>query len=373
MCGDNHLPITVAVLYGYPLHIGGVESHLLSLFRGVKGASWQVFAHASPEFKTHAGSLGVSVINESIAHRFDVIGWFRFFRFIQTHRPGVIHIHSPNIFLLGIFVARISRIPCVLTIHLPAYYFVHSESLSARFRRGWYQQIERVAQHLADRTIYVSSRVYEEARSLKIVAPARACVIENGVEIKADDVRGSQLTRHDVTVCCVGRLEYQKGIDVLLEAVSLLSRRSIKAIAIIVGDGQLRTNLAATCGSLGVKSLVTFAGFQTDVSNYLMASDIFVLPSRYETMSIALLEAMASGLPCIVTNVGENAQLITDGAEGFVVPPEDVEKLADALAKLIADPDLRRRMGQAARIKVEQYSGESMAEKTFSVYQSLLK
>jgi glycosyltransferase involved in cell wall biosynthesis len=319
------------------------------------------------------GSLGVSVINESIAHRFDVIGWLRFFRFIQTHRPDVIHIHSPNIFLLGVFVARISRIPCVLTIHLPAYYFVHGESHSARLKRGWYQQIEWAAQHFADRTIYVSSRVYEEARSLEIAAPARACVIENGVEINANRARSNNLTRHDVTVCCVGRLEYQKGIDVLLEAVSLLSRRSIKTLVIIIGDGKLRTNLAAMCGSLGIQSLVTFAGFQTDVSNYLLASDIFVLPSRYETMSIALLEAMASGLPCIVTNVGENAQLITDGAEGFVVPSEDVEKLADALAKLIAAPDLRQRMGQAARIKVVQYSVKRMAEKTFSVYQSLLK
>ncbi|MBI5713142.1 MAG: glycosyltransferase family 4 protein [Chloroflexi bacterium] len=365
--------ITIAVLYGYTLHIGGVESHLLSLFRNVKGVSWQVFAHASPEFKARAGSWSVSVINESIAHRFDVIGWFRFFRFIQIHHPDVIHIHSPNIFLPGVFVARISRIPCVLTIHLPAYYFVHGENPSARFKRGWYRWIERAAQILADRTIYVSSRVYEEARSLEIVTPARACLIENGVEIKADDVRGSPLTRHDVIVCCVGRLEYQKGADILLEAVSLLSQRLIDVRLIIIGDGNLQADLATMCESLGIQSLVTFTGFQTDVSNYLMASDIFVLPSRYETMSIALLEAMASSLPCIVTNVGENAQLITDGVEGFVVPPEDAEKLADALAKLVAAPDLRQRMGQAARIKVEQYSGERMAEKTFSLYQSLLK
>lgn len=365
--------ITIAVLYGYTLNIGGVESHLLSLFRNVKGVSWQVFAHASPGFKARAGSSSVSVINESIAHRFDVTGCFRFFRFIQTHRPDAIHIHSPNIFLLGVMVARILRIPCVLTIHLPAYYFIQGQSASARFKRGWYQQIEWVAQHLADRTIYVSLRVYEEARSLEIAAPARACVIENGVKIKTDDVRGSQLSRHDVTVCCVGRLEYQKGADILLEAVSLLSQRLIDVRVFIIGDGSLRADLTTMCISLGIQSLVTFAGFQNDVSNYLMASDIFVLPSRYETMSIALLEAMASRLPCIVTNVGENPQLIIDGVEGFVVPPDDAQTLADALTKLIAASDLRQRMGQAARIKVEQYSVERMAEKTFSLYQSLLK
>ena len=137
--------ITVAVLYGYTLHIGGVESHLLSLFRDMKSVSWQVFAHASPEFKARADLLSVSVMDESIAHRFDMTRLFRFFRFIQTQRPDVIHIHSPNIFLPGILAAHISRIPCVLTIHLPAYYFVRGESPSARFKRWWYQCIERAA------------------------------------------------------------------------------------------------------------------------------------------------------------------------------------------------------------------------------------
>ena len=365
--------ITVAVLYGYTLHIGGVESHLLSLFRDMKSVSWQVFAHASPEFKARADSLSVSVMDESIAHRFDMTRLFRFFRFIQTQRPDVIHIHSPNIFLPGILAAHISRIPCVLTIHLPAYYFVRGESPSARFKRWWYQCIERAAQHLADKTIYVSSRVYEEARSLKIVAPTRACVIENGVEINVDDVRSNRLTRHDVTVCCVGRLEHQKGIDVLLKAVSLLALRLANVRLTIVGDGNLRADLAKMCESLSIQSLVTFAGFQNDVPHYLIASDIFVLPSRYETTSFALLEAMSAGLPCVVTNVGENAQLITDGVEGFVVPSEDAEKLAEALAKLIADTNLRQRMGQAARAKVEQYSAGRMVERTFKVYESLLK
>jgi glycosyltransferase involved in cell wall biosynthesis len=365
--------ITIAVLYGYRLHVGGVESHLFSLFRCMEGVSWQVFARVSPEFKARADLWRVSVIDESIAHRFDLAGWFRFFRFIQTSRPDVIHVHSSNIFLPGIFAAHILHIPCVLTIHLPAYYFARSENLPQRIKRWWYRRIEWAAQHLADRTIYVSSRVYEEAQSLKIAAPARVCVIENGVEIGVDDRRGNTLARRSVTVCCVGRLEYQKGIDVLLKAVSLLSSRSIEARLIIIGDGSLRADLTTMCESLGIQSVITFAGFQNDVPGYLTASDIFVLPSRYETMSIALLEAMASGLPCVVTNVGENAQLITDGVEGFVIPFEDVEKLADALAKLIADPDLRQRMGQAARVKVELYSAERMAKKTFAVYESLLK
>ena len=364
----------VVWLYGYNLNIGGVETQMLSLLRGnsKQHYRWLIVSQTSPNFEMRVANYGTELARWRLGNAFDIFAFAKLFSLLNTKRIDLLHIHSPNAALIGTLISRLLGIPCVVTIHLPLYYFVIGKGVLASAKRRLYQWAEFISQRLATKVIYVSAQVYEEAIALR-VAPRHAQVIENGVEINRIERRYQDQETKVITVCCVGRLEYQKGIDVLIKAVSLLQNQGGVFQIQIVGDGSQRMTLEAEVNALGIGSHINFLGFRNDIAQILSASDIFVLPSRYETMPIAILEAMAASLPCVVTNVGENKELITDGCEGFVVSPDDPIALADALKKLIADPVLRRRMGQAAYLKSQYCGAAQMVERTLAVYESLHK
>jgi glycosyltransferase involved in cell wall biosynthesis len=118
---------------------------------------------------------------------------------------------------------------------------------------------------------------------------------------------------------------------------------------------------------------VIFTGIRQDVPNILGLLDVFVLPSLWEGLPIALLEAMAAGLPVVATAVGGTPEVVVEGETGFLVPPRDPEALAEAILRLLREPDLRRRMGEAGRKRVaEHFSVEQMVQKTEALYEHLL-
>jgi glycosyltransferase involved in cell wall biosynthesis len=364
----------VVWLYGYNLNMGGVETQMLSLLGSHHQTEyrWLIVSQSSPRFAARAAEYGAELAHWRLHNAFDVFAFIRLFFLLRHYRPTVLHIHSPNAALMGTWISRLLSIPCVVTIHLPLYYFVAGRGALASLKRRLYEFAERISQRLATKVIYVSAQVYSEALALQI-APRHSQVIANGVEI--NQLGEHRLLRRSdvVNICCVGRLEYQKGIDVLIQAAALLRNQAYNFQIQIAGDGSQRVNLESHAKTLGVTSEVIFLGFRDDALDILSVSDVFVLPSRYETMSIALLEAMVAGLPCVVTNVGENEELITEGVEGYVVHPDDPAALAAALKKLIANSDLRRRMGQAARLKARQCGDGQMVERTMAVYESLRK
>lgn len=151
----------------------------------------------------------------------------------------------------------------------------------------------------------------------------------------------------------VGRLSRQKGYDVLLQAFAQISRDAPACRLIVAGDGDLRHELEGQARTLGLADRVEWAGRTADPYAYYAKADIFVLPSRYEGTPNALLEAMSFGLPCVVTNASPGPlEFVEADVTGLVVPTEDHEKLAAALASLIADGGLRKRLGAAAAARV---------------------
>src|SRR5207248_6706065 len=125
----------------------------------------------------------------------------------------------------------------------------------------------------------------------------------------------------------------------------------------ILGDGPQRAKLARLADDLGIAPQVRFLGIVDDVPAQLLQADIFVLPSQAEGLSNAVLEAMAHSLACIATNVGGTPDLMRDGDTGLLVPVNDIDRLAAALARLAADPGLREQLGQRARRQVEAEFG----------------
>lgn len=172
----------------------------------------------------------------------------------------------------------------------------------------------------------------------------------------------------------VGRLHPQKGLDTLVQAFALLRARLPQPVVLrLVGEGPAEQEVRRLAYELGVADLVDLAGRREDVTPDLDGADVFVLPSRVEGLSNALLEALAAGLPAIVSDIPGNRTVVTDGRTGLMVPVDDAAALASALERLMTDDGLRRRLGTAGRLAVGQrYGFDRVAAQYVDLYASLL-
>jgi glycosyltransferase involved in cell wall biosynthesis len=185
------------------------------------------------------------------------------------------------------------------------------------------------------------------------------------------------------TIICVARLDYPKGIDVLLHAWGRMMhdtgsrdrfRADLKPRLHLVGDGIFRPQLERIAAELGIQDTVVFLGQRTDTVELLQQSWGFVLPSRWEGMPNALLEAMACGLPCIATRVSGSEDIISEGCNGLLVEPEQPAEMALALRRIIEDSELAQRLGKEGRRRVvSDYQLTKLAEQSLELYRRLLK
>ena len=176
------------------------------------------------------------------------------------------------------------------------------------------------------------------------------------------------------TVVCVSKLRYEKGTDVLLQAWHLVQKQMPEARLVIVGSGPLQRQQEMLADALNIRQSVEFAGLQSDVPAQLHRGMIAVLPSRWEGMPNALLEAMASGCACVATRVSGSEDLIQNGINGLLVTPEDYSGLAEALLTLLKDPTLAKKYGAAARASIEQhYTLEHILDMYIDTYRELVQ
>ena len=226
----------------------------------------------------------------------------------------------------------------------------------------------RVSAHLCGKTICVSNAVRDSlVRDYRFPAK-KSVTIYNGVSLSrfAPSERDGIAIRtklglrpEEFVLVCAARLSEEKGIDILLLAISQLLRRNLSCQCIIVGDGYLRENLLEQVRTLGLSNHVFMQGFQKDVKPYLLAGDTFVLTSHREGLPLAVLEAMACGLPCVVTNVGGNAEAVTHNVNGLVVSDGSVDEVVEAISYLLTHPQERAQMSQRARSKAEGFDMEA--------------
>jgi glycosyltransferase involved in cell wall biosynthesis len=173
-------------------------------------------------------------------------------------------------------------------------------------------------------------------------------------------------------VVCVSKLRYEKGIDVLLQAWHLVHQHAPQARLIIVGNGPLQIQLERMAEALDIADSVEFTGLQSDVPAQLHRGSLAVLPSRWEGMPNAVLEAMACGLPCVATRVSGSEDIIQHETNGLLVEPEDYQGMAHALLTLLGDPLLIQKYGCAARETIEKhYSLEQVMNGYVELYQRI--
>ncbi len=205
--------------------------------------------------------------------------------------------------------------------------------------------------------------------------------ISNSVDVRRFAPGTCQKENNIPRISCIGRLEKQKGIDLLLKALKIIADRGITFSACITGDGPQRPELIESVQQLGLSDSVTFAGLQQDVEPYFRMTDILVMPSRFEGLPLVLLEAMASGLAIIASSVGGIPDVIDPRQtrsspaayavceSGILVPPENPELLAEAIQHLLCSPDLRKRLGANAREHITKtYSLDIVIQKYLDIF-----
>jgi glycosyltransferase involved in cell wall biosynthesis len=235
---------------------------------------------------------------------------------------------------------------------------------------------------LHDRIIVVNSEV-EHLLAAVAIPPDRVVRIPNGVD--GEVFRGSSPAQRrevrtalglplDTTlVLYVGRLAHVKGVDILLNAwASLPQETRAASMLVVVGDGPARGGLIDLARSLGIAESVVMTGSKPDVRDFYCACDVFVLPSRTDGLSNALLEAMASELPVVATNVGGATDVVENGVSGWLAPPNDPKELMRGLQVTLARAGDWRRMGAAGRERVLKYAGlEVVVDRLERVYRDL--
>jgi glycosyltransferase involved in cell wall biosynthesis len=204
----------------------------------------------------------------------------------------------------------------------------------------------------------------------------RVTVVCNAVDtdrfpaaIDRDAVRaGLGFTRHDHVMTMVGTFKRQKGHVHLLDAASSVSGQLADLHIVLVGDGELAEDVRARVAALGLEDRVLLLGTRRDVPELLAASDSFVLPSLWEGLPVALVEAMASRLPVIATDVNGTSQVMVAGVTGWLVPPGDAGALARAMVELVTDPVGACAMADAAATRAAAFGAQAQADQLFALF-----
>jgi glycosyltransferase involved in cell wall biosynthesis len=267
-------------------------------------------------------------------------------------------------------VARRMGVPVLLHLHGSGYdqfFAAQSPVRQARIRAFFGAAAGVVA--LSD---YWHRFVTETLR----VDPARVTQIPNGVPAHPERTAAVPAVPEAPTrILFLGQLGERKGVDVLLDALATLDARGLAWRATLGGNGEVEA-AQARAAALGIGDRIAFPGWvgEAEVRTLLGAADLFVLPSRAENQPVAILEAMAAGLPVVATAIGAIPEQVLDGETGLLVPPGDAAALADALATLIDSPARRAAMGAAGHARfAAHFSIEATAERFAALYRRLAR
>lgn len=297
--------------------------------------------------------------------------WFRDVAdLLKKEQVAAIHAHEFTANTYGTALGKLVNVPVVATIHGKNYYCEQAK------RRIAYRCVGRMSTMVA---------VSDDLRQFLVervgIARKRVRVIYNGVDVSAPSdpvqltrVRSElELGRWETVIGAVGSLYPVKGHKYLIRALPSILKEYPKTLLLIVGRGELENELKAEVVRLNLQDHVQFLGFRNDIHTLLCLMNIFVMPSLSEGLSMAILEAMAAGLPIVATNVGGNPEIVLDGETGFLVPPESSDILAERVVNLLRDPRRARDFGDRGKRRVaERFSLSAMVEAYQDCYESAI-
>ena len=324
-----------------------------------------------PNFK----DAGLTVIDFEIGNKFNVRAASQIAAIAREQGVRLIHAQGPaSLDLLAVFGGRLAGVPVVLTRPV----MLDDQVMYSATRRRIYRLIdESITLKLADAVIAVSEDGRQRLETVSRVSGKKLHLIHNGVNLDRFVVRTP--TSADggssddvVTLGMVAQLFPPKAWDDFIRVIGRLRNNGLNVRGLIVGEGELRSGLEKMAADMGLTASIHFTGFQHDVRDALAQLDIFLFTTRREGLSVAVIEAMASGLPFVATNVGGIAEQIDEGINGFIVGAGDIEAMVRRCTELITEPGKRAEFAARSRaMALKRFSEDRMLSAHVELYREL--
>jgi glycosyltransferase involved in cell wall biosynthesis len=359
------------------LRVGGLEEVVVNLVNGLSERGVECHVGCLVEegpWRSRVRDQGLWVGRLEEQGRLRCV--FSLASYLRRNRIELLHTHNSQAHLFGVAAHCLTGVPVVHT--------KHGQNWPDD---PWWVWKSRQASRLTRKIVAVSADIERIVTGVESVPAAKVTTIRNGIDVQrfslpnAERVAARQRSRAAAgipedafVVGTVGRLAWEKNYELLVKAFSTFARGVPAAHMVLVGEGPYRERIQSAAVQANLESCCHLVGQQDQVADWLAAMDTFVLSSRTEGTSITLLESSASGVACIVTDVGGNAEIVSDGVTGLVVPPDNERALSRALVSLYGDAALRARLGWAAREKVAtDYSVEKMVSQYMQLYSAVVE
>lgn len=294
---------------------------------------------------------------------------------IEKNDFDIIHYHSPLVPQIN------TNLPSIVTFHgcwkaegkmydkITDFYSLYVRMFNKFFVRDEMNSIKNT-----DKITTVSHRVASDLSTFYDVNIKEITVVGNGVDINPFKPN-HKINREDFSILYTGRLVYRKGLIDFVKSAEHVCKEYPDASFILTGNGGLRSTLEKMVHDLKLESNFSFLGFitQDELIRHYQTDTIYVLPSYYEGLPTTVLEAMSCGMPVVATNIPGTNEAVVDGETGLLVPPKNPRALADGIIKLLGDENLRKKMGEAGRRRVEkEFSWDIVAGKIVKLYEDVL-
>jgi glycosyltransferase involved in cell wall biosynthesis len=355
---------------------GGVAENVRQLALGLRAHGWRPHvlgppdALCYPELEVAGIPIASARFSRGYRHPLRDLGALvALVRTLHSGRFDIVHAHSAKAGVLGRIAAAVTGTPVIYSPH--CFPFVGPWRAP---RRIFSVGVERALARVSDAIICVAEQERRLALELGVAPAERLVLIHNGSPpCAADRVEPDpELARFAAgapLAACIAVLRAQKAVHVFVEAAPKILARVPDARLAIIGDGPLRPQLEELARGLGVGDRLRFLPFRPPSSRQLASIDVFVLPSAWEALPIALLEALACGVPQVATDVGGCREAVGDGDTGLLCPPHDADGLARAVVELLEAPERRARMADASRRRhAEHFHVDAMIARTAALY-----
>ena len=358
------------------LGTGGAERLVLDLAKHLDSRQFDVsivslYPFSGESFEMEAANTGLPIFYLSKRRGLDLEIFIQVTKLVKKFQPHVVHNHLYLLYTL-LPACLLSRVPVrIHTVH----------SIATREVSGIHRYIHRCAfKHLKVIPVSISSIVLETIRD--VYGIYESPVIYNGID--TDRFMPSEAHRRiwrlkngipeDVMVFVnIARFQTPKNHRLLIEAFYYTVQTIPNVMLLLVGDGELRSDISKIVNDKGLQNSVKFLGVRTDIPDILNATDVFVLSSDWEGLPISIIEAMAAGKPVITTDVGGVSELIINYRNGILVPRGDVQQLTEAMKKLAKDREMADGMGKQGRLMVrEKFDVQTMARQYGELYLNCL-
>ena len=386
--GAVYTPATRVLRIFSRLNIGGPSVHVILLTAGLRDRGYETRLVVGLEEAREGDLVDLAIEKGVPIHRLAALGreirplsdlraFWALFRLMRRFRPAVVHTHSAKAGLLGRLAARLSGVPVVVHTfhgHVLRGYFGPLES-------ALFKHLEKALGRRTHVLLAVSEAVKQDLVALGVARAEKIRVIPLGLELErlSGELPRGGLRREAgfpdgaPLVGAVGRLVPVKDLGTFL-AAAVLVRKSLPEVRFaIVGDGEARTSLQEEAARLGLSGVAFFHGWRRDMAAVFGDLDVVVNSSRNEGTPVALIEALAAGLPVVATRVGGTPDLLGDGARGLLVPAGDPAALAAAVLATLREPEAaRRRAREGRRYVLGAHSAARLIGDVDGLYRELL-